>query len=764
MFYLKILLQRVFVRKTEKVVNGNLPVIVTLILLYAFAGYAQAENSPIVPFQTFGNGWSSGGAYTPDLQYWVYATYDGKVRLCNLMTGEVDLTYPGEWERPKVVVSSTGRYVAIRNSSNESPISLFELKTGSLVRVFTPWFQYSGPLFSPDDSLLYLKTNFRGLRVYEIGFEDDSARYVETHYYPQLSSDGTKILCTPLNDLDTVFCYAPDSGRLWRRVVPRFDHMQSTDSLVLFSVADRGIYILDINTGDSLGHIARDFFLLYEKPFMTVPGRDIVLLCNYPTLLVWDMAADTLVSTIQTQLFNRRPMGFSADGTEVIIDDVSGKGLVSWSLATGDSVGIYTQWSYTSLHTLCKNARLSADGSRVITDVEIEQFNYDNVARYVPRVWDASTGRILRTFWEFPSESAPRLSADGTYMATAPVPDSVLVWDITDGTVKERYSTGITGLLADSNITSYRVAADFVDNDSLLFYMVSYSVAMNAPKFGYPAPDYAKGVWVDRASGAVVKEVEYEDNNDRYDIGSSSDGSLYSIYCNDQFSLYSSEDDTRLIRTGGKFCAISPDFSRVFYPNGDIANLLTQTRTPVMLDSTVETIYNAAFSHDNRMVFYQVGSGIQTIPCLYNGDTTYIIDWPKGVRDWSSVSGNMFSHDGKKMLINFQDNAPCLYDISQVPVGMVNRKPAGPPDGQPPPVLRKHTLTITLSQQALADPFESVVTLYTLSGRVLFSQTVNGFRKKSVMRFAVPPLPSHCLLVCQVRTGALQQAELLLRR
>jgi RNA polymerase sigma factor (sigma-70 family) len=322
----------------------------------------------------------------------VGGTADGNLQVWDLTAGKQinKVAVPGGKTIRHVAVAPDGRIAVVAGDDN--PVRLFDLTTGSLLRVLITYSQTPSCLaFSPDGKLVASASYDGTARVHEV----DTGKEVSQ---PQ----SKKAVFYSL-------CFAPDSKTL----------LAGEDKAVSFWDARTGQ--LQQRVQGIAGHVGAIQFAPDGKTFAGGTSEGVIH--------IWETAAAAVrqLHKIRAHADGVHALGFSADGAV---------------LASGGSEHAVRLWDTKSakqINTLIGHQErvttvAVAPGGKVIAtaawDCSI-------------RLWDGDTGQELRRLGWTPKENLPlgtskfvnslSFSADGKLLAAAGYEDKVLLWDVARG-------------------------------------------------------------------------------------------------------------------------------------------------------------------------------------------------------------------------------------------------------------------------------------------------------------------------------------------
>jgi hypothetical protein len=650
--------------------------IVLCICTCAVPGWSQTVRDSIVFLRAFGNGEITSTAYTADSKQVLLGTYDGKVRLYDQETGNLVLTYAATWPYPKIVRSPSGNSVAIYDVgapysvSIPKSVSIFEMKTGKLLKEIAIAMSNRIVSFSANDSALLIANIYGSGFRYSLYNANDSAKHFNLRCNPILSLDGTYAISFPQYSSDSIFCSGLTRTFGWARKFPSFTSPEFfQDSFItILPKSQNGLLVINAATGDTVRRIAKSVTLgaYYTPPLQALRDNRIVF-GMHDTICVWDAKADTLVTRLKGKFANRSIHGFSPDGAQIIIEDPKSNTFLFWSASSGDSLGVYAPYALSCFSFACRNPQLSADGTKILSEASV---NNGTRVTIIPRLWDASTGSVLHTFWQFPSLIHPRLSSDGTRMLTATDLDTLILWDVETGNVIRTFHSGLAPAYTTKAWYS-GMSAEFEDHDSTIFSTFSIDDFLTTVSNRHST----RGIWWNVNTGKIIKQMKPVTNSEEFcRVFSSADHAKYLL----TYRLPGSEypEVVNIFNASNDSLLGGPSFqSRLINTSSDLSNTLFSNgyrwgypgnETSIWFNTVDKTTcQGACFSRDNSKILCSFVDGYASRwwISLHTGNKDYAITSHYPI-DAADVDNNDFSTDGTRLLVNFLQGQPCLYDIS----------------------------------------------------------------------------------------------------
>jgi len=369
--------------------------------------------------------------FSPDGRWVLSGSDDGTVKLWDVVTGKEVRTFAGHTDRiSSVAFSPDGRQVL--SGSNDETVKLWDMVTGREVRTFTG---HTDPVcsvaFSPDGKQVLSGSwgpdnNFKLWDVVTGKEVRTFAGHTNDVSSVAFSPDGRHVL-SGAND-DTVKLWDVVTGKEVRTFMVRSYGNSvafSPDGKQVLSGNYDGIKLWDTATGKEmrpLGHTG-----VVNSVVFSPDGKQILSGYEDGTIALWDVVIGKEVRTFTGHTGSVYSVAFSPDGRQVLSGSWDST-VKLWDAATGREIRTFA--GHTSL---VLSAAFSPDGKQVLSG------SSDNTVK----LWDAAIGGKIRTLnghtgvvnsVVFSPDGGQVLSGSGrSYLENADQDYTVKLWDAATG-------------------------------------------------------------------------------------------------------------------------------------------------------------------------------------------------------------------------------------------------------------------------------------------------------------------------------------------
>lgn len=366
---------------------------------------------------------------------------DSTLKLWDVNSGRLLRTFGGHTNGVNAVAFSPVD-ARILSGSMDKTLKLWDAATGQALRSFAGHTDFvKSAAFSPDGSKIVSGSADNTLKLWDASsgqllrtFKGHSDSVDAVAFSP----DGNKVLSGSSDK--TLKLWDAGSGQLLRTLSGHTREVASVafspdGGKLVSGSGDNTVRIWDAATGASLrtlqGHINTPDTIVFSPD-----GRRILSGSSDWTLKTWDVATGQLLRSDRGE-GNIASVALSADGRRTLVG--GGTMLELRDVATGTTLRTFGA----KLSSVVA-VTLSPDGSRIISG------SNDNSLR----LWDAATGRLLRTSSVSDSVVSVAFSPDGSKIASAsagsedpPRPDKLELWDAATGKLLRNFSGDLNAVI-----------------------------------------------------------------------------------------------------------------------------------------------------------------------------------------------------------------------------------------------------------------------------------------------------------------------------
>lgn len=161
-----------------------------------------------------------------------------------------------------------------------------------------------------------------------------------------------------------------------------------------------------------------------EGMCFSADGQQLFVPARESGVEVFDVESGDLVRTFEIGTVESRGTATSSDG-KYLASAGSNDAILVWDLDSGERISDrFVGHGEEPSHIL-----FTPDGSRIVTSSRDASI----------RIWEASSGRPVRSMWHDPTAVSVALSPDGRWIASAGFDDTVRLWDFASGQEKYHY-------------------------------------------------------------------------------------------------------------------------------------------------------------------------------------------------------------------------------------------------------------------------------------------------------------------------------------
>jgi serine/threonine protein kinase/WD40 repeat protein len=398
--------------------------------------------------------WKRGLAFSPDLQWLAFGTWEGEVRLLNLKAGTVELLGKTEDQNTfTLAFSPDGRYLA---SGDLSVVAIWDWQARRLNRVFRSQQEVVCIAFSPDGSRMASANGDQTIKLW------DTKNWAETatlrgHEFEiwsvSFSPDGKRLISSGKDDTIRVWRTEPVLKRVeitFRNYTPWLTSKDGTNSTLIAVNSETGEFISHrLFTGQKISEGKLELRLVTESSAAELmPNQLAAVGFQDGHLELFDLAAQRRVWSVTNH--SRSVMGLSGSAT-------SGRIAVEYEDGRIDLLGLRTGMAERSIQTvpLSKADRrfglrtlgtltmygpslaLSQDGRRL--------FAAPSASMELP-VWNLENGQVTRLRLNHREGLlAAAFSDDGEWIVTTSHDAFASLWEVESSRELARFSGGFAG-------------------------------------------------------------------------------------------------------------------------------------------------------------------------------------------------------------------------------------------------------------------------------------------------------------------------------
>lgn len=358
-------------------------------------------------------------AFSPDGARVASGSKDRTVKLWNAATGALIRTIEGHSSTVNSVTFSPDG-TQILSAGDDQAVKLWSVATGALVRSFLGHSAGVGSVaFSPDGTKALSSSNDKTIKLWDVVAGSVIRTFMGGGGPVALSPDGTRVVSSSLDEIEIRDAL---TGALLRTVKDD-DFVTSVafspdGARVLSGHHDAGPKLRDAATGTLIR--AFEGRAAAVSSVAISPDGARLLSGSYDNKLrLWDAASGRLLRNFDGPFVGVEAVAYSPDGTRVLSGNSNPDNTIKMlNAATGALIRTFEGHSGS-----VRSLTFSPDGTRVLSGSNDQTV----------KLWDAVTGRLLRTVEHSNWVSSVAFSPDAARLLSGSVDGVLKVWDARTG-------------------------------------------------------------------------------------------------------------------------------------------------------------------------------------------------------------------------------------------------------------------------------------------------------------------------------------------
>ena len=337
-------------------------------------------------------------AVTPDGMRLVTAegrggSKDTGVRLWDTATGRVLLNFKGHTDPVNAVaVSPSGAYVLTgsgdvggcgdKSCSKDHTVRLWDAATGQLLRTLTAHTNaISSVAFSADGTRAISGSKDRTVKLWDVANGQLLRSFDRTPGDVKTSLEQSGV---------TLPAWITSETKNYDYGMPTYAAMSPDGRLVISISGDEHVIrYWDIASGKLLGVSPPEISVSGTPVFFPDGARILTATLSNSVISLWDAATRNPVRTIESKAGQISQVTVAPDGNRMAVASVFAP-LTLWDAASGRLIHSFGEDSNANTVTF------SADGNRILTGSSDYQRQFSAAPKMTLKLWDASTGKLLR--------------------------------------------------------------------------------------------------------------------------------------------------------------------------------------------------------------------------------------------------------------------------------------------------------------------------------------------------------------------------------
>jgi WD40 repeat protein/serine/threonine protein kinase len=372
--------------------------------------------------------------YSPDGKTLATASQDGTARVFDAATGRLIHTLPGHYPDmcSRVTYSTKGHRLA--TAGRDKTVKVWDASSGLLIRTLHHGDALFSVNFSPDDRRLATASEDGSIKLWDTKTWGEHRSFTGGRHVV-FSPDGRRLGSSGDGRVLIWDTAALETGSVVPRILKECSSGRmafSPDSRSIAVTVGIDVEVLDVETGKPMLPPLRHDIIIVRDVTYSRDGRYLASSPYDPTVKVWDTKKGRLLRAFRGHIDTVNGTAFAPDGRR---------------LASASSDGTVKVWDVTNLEEQAPQEALtltgqtgfvlgvvhSADGRSFATIDGPHPGPYDPMQMEAVTIWDAKTGRAIRTIHNPMASACHHAAFDPSFERIA--------WAGSEGTIEIRDAT-----------------------------------------------------------------------------------------------------------------------------------------------------------------------------------------------------------------------------------------------------------------------------------------------------------------------------------